>query len=294
MISQLRSFLAVIEEGSLHRAATRLNLSQSALSRQVQALENELGGKLLERSSTGVKPTNSGHALASKMRAFLAGYDSTMMDIRRLVRGESEQLRIGYLASAFQEYLDPAMKILRKIHPATKVKLLDLFPGEQITALRRGDIDMGLTQETGELLGRDFYTRKLAVIGSIVGLPTAHPLASRKQVSLAELKAETFVSASDEHVPGYSRRIAHLCRACGKFKPRLVANLEDLGSSLSMVANEEVVALLPAFMHHRVWPGVVLVPIADPDATWDLVVVWQRGKISEALKTLLNALPFPK
>src|SRR4051812_30072814 len=113
MILQLRSFLAVIEEGSLHRAAKRLNLSQSALSRQMQALEHELGGKLLERSSTGVQPTSGGHALAAKMGTFLAGYDSALLEVRRLLQGESAQLRIGYLASVFEEYLGPALKVLR-------------------------------------------------------------------------------------------------------------------------------------------------------------------------------------
>src|SRR2546426_295712 len=126
MISQLRSFLAVVQEGSLHRAAMRLHLSQSALSRQMQALEHELGGKLLERSSTGVRATNAGHALAAKMRTFLAGYDAAMLEVRRLVRGQAEGLRIGYLASAFAEYLDPALKKVRQVHPRTKVKLLDL------------------------------------------------------------------------------------------------------------------------------------------------------------------------
>src|SRR3954447_17865429 len=140
MIMQLRSFLAVIEEGSLHRAATRLNLSQSALSRQMQALEHELGGRLLERSSTGVRPTTGGHALAAKISDLLASYDSAMLQVRRLVQGESEEIRVGYLASAFQEYLAPALKNLRQAHPRTRIKLLDLFPAEQITALRRWEI----------------------------------------------------------------------------------------------------------------------------------------------------------
>src|SRR5260370_6189811 len=95
MLIQLRSFLAVIEEGSLHRAATRLNMSQSALSRQMQALEHELGGKLLERSSTGVRPTAGGHALAAKIGGLLASYDSAMLEVRRFVRGDSEERRIG-------------------------------------------------------------------------------------------------------------------------------------------------------------------------------------------------------
>ena len=67
MLLYLRSFITVVEEGSLHRAAERLHLSQSTLSRQMQALEAELGGQLLERtSSIGVRPTNCGHALAAK------------------------------------------------------------------------------------------------------------------------------------------------------------------------------------------------------------------------------------
>ena len=185
VILQLRAFLAVIEEGSLHRAATRLSLSHSALSRQMQALERELGGKLLERSSTGVQPTAGGYALATKTAALLASYDSTMVEVRHLVRGETEQLRIGYLASAFGEYLAPALEKVRQVHPRTKVKLLDLFPGEQITALRQGEIDIALTQEIGDLLGRDFYTRQLAVTESVVALPAGHPLGLRKQVKIA-------------------------------------------------------------------------------------------------------------
>src|SRR5258708_31915885 len=101
VILQLRSFLVVIEEGSLHRAAARLNLSQSALSRQMQALEHELGGKLLERNSTGVRPTLGGHAMAAKVRALLGKFDSAMLVGRPLVWGQSEEIRISHLGSPF-------------------------------------------------------------------------------------------------------------------------------------------------------------------------------------------------
>jgi DNA-binding transcriptional LysR family regulator len=60
MLEEIRSFLAVVEEGSLRRAAARLHTSQPALSRRMQALEHELGGRLLERMSTGVRPTAGG------------------------------------------------------------------------------------------------------------------------------------------------------------------------------------------------------------------------------------------
>ncbi len=294
MIIQLRSFLAVIEEGSLHRAAKRLNLSQSALSRQMQALEHELGGKLLERSSTGVRPTVGGHALTAKVGTLLGSYDSAMLEVRRLVRGLSEEIRIGYLASAFEEYLQPTLKKLKKLHPRTKVKLLDLFPGEQIAALRKGEIDIGLTLETGALLGRDFYTRKLAADKSVVFLPRGHPLASRKELRLAELKNETFLMGPDDHVPGARRQLIRICRSCGKFKPKLinVTAAEDVSSVLALVAKEDAVTLGPAFLRRCKAPDAAVVPVTDTGATWNLFLVWQRGKITEPLRTLLNTLPF--
>jgi DNA-binding transcriptional LysR family regulator len=294
MILQLRSFLVVTEESSLHRAAIRLSLSQSALSRQMQALEHELGGKLLERSSTGVRLTVGGHALAAKVGTLLGSYDSAMLEVRRLVRGQSEEIRIGFLPSAFEEYLEPALKQLRKAHPRTKVKLLDLFPGEQITALRRGEIDIGLTLETGKLLNRDFYTRKIVADKSVVFLPREHPLASRKELRLAELKNETFLMGPDEHVPGARRQLMRICRRCGKFKPRLlnVTTAEDATSFLTLVAKERAVALFPVFLRRCKAPDVVVIPVTDTGAIWNLFVVWQRGQITDSLRTLLNALPF--
>ena len=235
-----------------------------------------------------------GHALSAKVGALLGNYDSVMLEVRRLARGQSEEIRIGYLASAFEEYLEPALKKLHKAHPRTKVKLLDLFPGEQITALRNGEIDIGLTLETGALLGRDFYTRKLAADKSVVFLPRGHPLASRKELRLAELKNETFLMGPDDHVPGARRQLIRICRSCGKFKPKLinVTAAEDVSSVLALVAKEDAVTLGPAFLRRCKAPDAAVVPVTDTGATWNLFLVWQRGKITAPLRTLLNTLPF--
>src|SRR4051812_24138767 len=142
MLEKLRLFLVVLEEGSLRRAAERLRISQSAITRQMQLLELDLGGRVLERASSGVRPTIGGHALAAKAKILLVDYDSAMAEVRRLVRGESERLRIGYVASAAQEYLGPALAVLRRAYPKLKVKMLDQTPGEMIIALRQGEIDL--------------------------------------------------------------------------------------------------------------------------------------------------------
>jgi DNA-binding transcriptional LysR family regulator len=139
MVPQLRAFLVALEEGSLNRAAVRLRMSQSALSRQMQVLENEIGGALLERTPVGIRPTDAGYALATSLPRVLADYDAALDEARRLARGQRELIRLGYLGSAAQAFLDPALSALRRTHPEVKVKLLDLSPGEQIVALRKGE-----------------------------------------------------------------------------------------------------------------------------------------------------------
>jgi DNA-binding transcriptional LysR family regulator len=292
VLEKLRLFLVVLEEGSLRRAAERLHISQSAITRQLQLLEHDLGGRVLERTSAGVRPTNGGHALAEKAKSLLADYDSTMAEVRRLVRGENARLRIGYVASAVQEYLGPALATLRREYPRVKVKMLDLTPGEQITALRKGEIDLGLTNHGADLLSRDFYTRKLASVPSIVALPINHRLSSEKQVSISQLKNETFVRGSDDVTPGYTEKIIQFCRKFGGFRPRLVTidGATSLAEALTLSANEDAISLNPAFISHLNIPNVVMVPIADAGATWDLFVVWQRGKAAGPLRMLLDAL----
>jgi molybdate transport repressor ModE-like protein len=292
VLEKLRLFLVILEEGSLRRAADRLRISQSAITRQIQSLELELGGQVLERTSAGVRPTNGGDVLAERAKRLLADYDSTMAEVRRLNRGESERLRIGYIASAVQEYLGPALAVLRRDHPRLKVKMLDQTPGEMIIALRQGKIDLALTLHGIDLLSRDFYIRKIATVRSLVALPVSHRFATKRQVSISQLKGETFVRGSDDVVPGYNQRIIQLCRKYGGFRPRLatIDKTTSLVESLAVAANEEAISIQPAFISHLDVPNVVMVPIADAGATWDLFVVWLRGKIAGPLLTLLSEL----
>jgi DNA-binding transcriptional LysR family regulator len=292
VLEKLRLFLVVLEEGSLRRAADRLRISQSSITRQMQSLELDLGGSVLERTSAGVRPTNGGQALAERAKTLLADFDSTMAEVRRLNRGESERLRIGYTASAAQEYLGPALAVLRRTYPKLKVKMLDQTPGEMIIALRQGKIDLALTLHGIDLLSRDFYARKLATVRSLVALPVSHRFATETQVSLSQLKGETFVRGSEDVLPGYTQRVVQLCRKYGGFRPRLgtIDREDGLVETLALAANEEAISIQPAFISHLKVPNIVLVPIADAGATWDLFVVWQRGKIASPLRTLLSEL----
>ena len=301
MVETLRLFLTILEEGSLRRAAARCRIAQSAITRRIQLLEQDLGGRVLERTSAGVRPTGGGYALAEKAKTLLVDYDSAMAEVRRLVRGESDRLRIGYIASAVQEYLGPALVELRRRYPKLKIKMLDQTPAEIITALRRGEIDLALTAYGAEALSGDFYTRKLASVPSLVALPLDHPLASQKQISISQLKNESFVGVSllacrreqaTDYLPGYRQKIVQFCREFGKFRPRFVAIgiPTNATEGLMTAANEGAIALAGSWISHLVVPNVVMIPIAEKEATWDLFVVWQRGKTAGPLRALLDCL----
>jgi DNA-binding transcriptional LysR family regulator len=289
MLSQLRVFLVALEEGSLNRAATRLRMSQSALSRQMQALEYEIGGPLLERTTSGVRPTDVGHALAAAIPAVLAGYDAAIAEARRLARGQRDLIRVGYLGSAAQLFLDPALASLRHSNPGVKVKLLDLSPGEQIAGLRKGELDLAITGQEGGFASSEFYTRKLATLPVVAAMPIDHPLAKRKKIQLKDLKDESFLSAPEDDVPGRDRWVVQLCRRAG-FRPHFVSGGDSISEAFSMINSEGLIGLLPGYMKKNPASGVVCVELSDAKATWDFLIVWQRGKASVALRALLDAL----
>ena len=289
MLTQLRTFFVVIEEGSLNRAAGRLRMSQSALTRQMQTLENEVGGPLFERLTTGVRLTDAGHALADSMRPILASYDAALAGVSRLARGQRDQLRVGYLASAAQAYLDPALATLRREQPGVKIHLLNLSPGEQLAALRKGEIDVALIGQEGCGAANEFYTRKLATLPVLAVLPTDHPLARREGVRLEELRGERFVRSPEEDLPGRDRWITGLCRKAG-FRPKFGPAAESLSHSLTLIAAEGLVTLAPAYLRGISAAGIAMVPLVEPDAKWDFLVVWQRGRTGESLRALLDAL----
>ncbi|MFH1497683.1 MAG: LysR substrate-binding domain-containing protein, partial [Verrucomicrobiota bacterium] len=253
----LRSFFAIVECGSLNKAAERQRVSQSTLTRQMQALEQEVGGALLDRGPGGVALTAAGHALLEGMGPVLADFDAALAKARRQARGQSAELRVGYLMSAAADYLNPALSALRKAHPEVRVTMRDLSPGEQIAALRAGELDVALLGQAGALVKTEFYIKTLAVLPVLAALPEDHLLAGRKVLKLADLRGELFVGAADEDLPGHNQWVGRLCRKAG-FRARFVQDADSLTHGLALVLTEGAVALMPGHTASMRAPGVVL------------------------------------
>jgi DNA-binding transcriptional LysR family regulator len=293
MIDRLRALLIVIEEGSVNRAAVRLRITQPALSRQIKLLESEVGGRLLDRESSGVKPTGQGHAVVNAMRPVIQAYDAALEDVLRQARsagqGPGAELRVGFLISAAPHILTPAMERLRQAHPDLRLKLFDMSPKEQIAALRAGKLDVALIGQEGAVAARDFHCHKLCSVGVCVALSSADPLAGRESVAIQDLLGRDFVGVDDDQVPGRNAWITGLCRTAG-FKPRFVSIKDGITHVLSTVASESAVTLLPAYFTSSSHPGVSFVPVSDAKARWDLIVLRQRGKAPAGALLFVEAL----
>ena len=126
-LRHLRYFAAVAELRNVTQAAGRLRVAQPALSRQIQDLEEELGVKLLERSTRGIKLTEAGKFFANEAGAVLARADQALKAVRALARGETGELRVGYAPSPTTEILPRALAAFQKAAPGVRVTLLDLY-----------------------------------------------------------------------------------------------------------------------------------------------------------------------
>jgi len=289
MIDRIRALLTVIEEGSVNRAAVRLRITQPALSRQMKALEHEVGGRLLERESSGVKPTGLGHALVKAMCPLVKSYDNVMSDLRRQARGERSELRVGYLGSAAQRFLTPALALLRKSHPAARLKLQDLSPREQIAALRSGELDVALIGQEGAAAAKEFHSAKLCSLGVCAAMADGDRLAAKKSLAIKDLRDRDFIGIDDDEMPGRNRWMTALCNTAD-FKPRFVAVVDGLTNVMSHVVSESAVTLVPAYFAKASHPGVTFVPINDTKAKWDFILLWQKGGLSVAGQVLVSTL----
>ena len=143
-LRQLRTLLRIAETGGVARAAARLHLSQPAASRQIQALENELGVRLFERARGGMRMTSAGKELLRHGRTILTSVDALYERARELRGGTSGLLRLGSTPQAIEYVLAPFLKTYRAKHPGVDVQLLEDGGARLASRLERAEVDLAL------------------------------------------------------------------------------------------------------------------------------------------------------
>ena len=274
-LRHLRYFIAVAEERHYGRAAQRLGRAQPPVSRQIQALEKELGYPLFDRSKRQVELTPAGAVFLEHTRRVFRELEVGVHQGRRASQGESGRLRVGYLSSLAYTGLTELLRAYRASFPTVEVALRELSPAEQVEALKAGTIDVGFVRaplEDGALAFECIRREPLLVV-----LPVEHRLAARARLKLEWLAEEGFVLFPRSRGPAYFDFLMSLCRAAG-FTPRIVQEAPQL-DVMNLVAAGFGVSLVPASLRDVLREGIVLRPIVGAPSV-NLLLAWRREEQS--------------
>ena len=181
----LRYFLEVVRSGSLSEAAIRLNVSPSAVSRQVAALEDLLGVPLFERRPRGMTPSAAGEMLAAHARRGALEADRVVADIQALQGLRRGLVRLCSSAGFAIEFLPRVMTLFRTKYPGIHFHLRVASPAAVTAAVVNGDVDIGLTYSRSA--ERDITVQHRAASPVIAIMRPDHALAHLKSVTLTQL-----------------------------------------------------------------------------------------------------------
>ncbi|RYE81460.1 MAG: LysR family transcriptional regulator [Myxococcales bacterium] len=282
----LRYFVAVAEEGHFGRAASRLRLAQPTLSRQIQALESEIGFPLFDRSHRQIELTPAGHVMLEHARRLFASVDVAVREAHRASLGQSGRLAVAYPSSLAYSGLPELLRSFRAKYPDVEVLLRELSPQEQVESLHEGRLDVGFIRAPiidDATLASELVLREPLMLA----LPSDHRLASRTRIALDQVAHEPFVLCPRSRAPGYVDLLTRLCRDAG-FTPNITqeAPLLDM---LSLVAAGFGVSIVPASLRHTHRAGLVLRPIVGRPRT-DLLVAWARRNTSPLVEGFLTVV----
>ena len=241
-LRQLRLFLAVAEAGSITAAARRVHLTQPALSRQIKALEDELGVALFERGAHSITLTAAGGELVRQGSRLERIAEQVVERVR--AAGSGEVIRLGYAPSLAGSLLGLALERFSQLHPRVRVELHDCTTSEMKAGLREGRLDVVLTvPDSGD--GPAIDWQPVMRREWRLALPAGHRLAGSPTVSAAELDGESLLVFTREDYPDYWQRVDGFFRAAG-LRPRVAGEFDGFASLGAAVEGGLGVALVAA------------------------------------------------
>jgi DNA-binding transcriptional LysR family regulator len=273
-LRKLRYFVAVAEELGFVRAAERLHIAQPVLTRQIKALERELGVQLFTRSTRGTALTPAGTVLLDDARAILRSATAVRRRVRQAARGGS-RLTIGFMPGILPT---ETVRALRERFHGLRVDVVRTSWDDQVEMVLDGRVDASFVRFP--IKGRGLTVIPLYTEPRVVALPATHPLAARETLTITEL-AELDLLQDPEAVPewpGPRRESARHARG------------RTVEEKLEMVAGERGIVFLPestARFYTR--PDVAYRPVKDLTPN-QVALAYQANRDSPELRAMEEIL----
>lgn len=284
-LRHLRYFCVVAEELNLTCAAERLHMSQPPLSRQIKQLEEEVGDKLFERSSRGLRLTPTGQFFQQHAIQILEKVDATLESTRRMARSKRVMFGIGFVPSVFYGQLPLLVRDLRQ-KDNVELSLAELTTVQQVQALKAGRIDMGF----GRLRIDDPDVEQEVLFDEpmIAALPCDHPLVGTNP-NLEALARYPLILFPAKPRPSMADMVLGLFRRKG-LKVEVVQEANELQTALGLVASEIGISLVPEQVKRVQRDGISYAYLADKSITTPVICSRRRREPPSPAMQEANAI----
>lgn len=277
-LRQFRYFIAVAESGSVASASRMLNIAQSALTKSMHELEDELGARLFERSSRGMQLTPRGHRFLAAARKVIASVaDATReRDADDGTAGLTGVLSVGVTSLVAGYYLSELFSRFRRACPQVEVFVIEDAPRFLEHLLINGELDVAIMLSNALSEPQALVAETLTRSPNRVWLPANHALVAKTELTLADC-------AGCDQIVLEADRIDELMAAVWaryQLRPRAILRTSSLEAVRSLVGAGAGIAVLPDFLY-RPWTldaeHVDVRPLRDALPTVDVGLVWRRG-----------------
>jgi len=287
-LRHLRYFVAVAEAENVTRAATKLHVSQPALSRQIHDLEDEIGFSLLERSAKSVRLTAAGKVFLIEAQAVLQRAEDAVKKARAAVGGTQGEIHVGYAPSLTVQILPPMLRAFQGEFSKVRVVLHDLSSEEMLEQLGAKKLQVALTVRPPAKLLRGLAFTEIARYAMVVAVAPGHPLAKLKAITLHQVAPEPLIGLSRKDYPEYHVEIRKLFAEAG-LKPNIAEEHEGGTGIIAAVEAGRGIALVPSSLACIVGERVKLLPLEPALPPIPVGAVWLKENKSELLKKFVAA-----
>ena len=286
-LSDLRSFVAVAELSSFGEAASALNISQPALTRRIQKLEELLGVQLLDRTTRQVGPSAVGRDFLPRARHLIDELDSSLLSVREIAERASGLVTVASIPTAVFYLLPEIIEAFGAEFPRVRVKVLDEGANSVLRSVIQGEADLGINiigAEEAEIEWEPILREPY-----VLACRRDHPLAQRDKVEWSELAPYKLIMASRL---SSNRLLIDQALSPLKCRPRGFYEVNHLTTAFGMVEAGLGVAALPSMsLPRRKDHPVVGRPLTEPVVMRSVAVIRRRGsRLSPAAQSFYNNL----
>lgn len=257
-LRQMREFLALAEERNFRRAAERLHMAQPPLTRQIRALEEELGTALFVRTPKGVELTEAGQVLLDEVPNLLNLAARAKERTQLAGKGMIGRIDVGIFGSGV---LDVIPRLLARFHtarPTVEIELHHLSKAQQIEALRDRRITVGFNRlfpREPDLVIETVLRERL-----VVGLYKGHRLCKQREITLRDMDGEPLILYPNSPLPGLAQQVASAFHREGA-RMNVAQSVEDVLTCVALVAGGFGLCIATESTASLQLPGVVYRPL---------------------------------